>query len=503
MSQVFDLFIIGGGVNGCGIARDAAGRGASVYLAEKNDFASATSSASTKLIHGGLRYLEYYAFRLVREALIEREVLLNAAPHIAWPLRFILPHHKELRPAWLIRLGLFLYDHLGGRKLLAATSSVKLNEGPYAQGLQELFTHGFEYSDCWVDDARLVVLNARDAASKGAQLQRNCEVVAAQRVSGLWHIKVRHNLTGVEETIQARGLVNAAGPWVAQLLQSTLKGNSKGKVRLVQGSHIIVPKLYEHDRCFIFQQGDGRIVFAIPYEHNFTLIGTTDNDFNDDLDKIQISQDEIVYLCNAVSGYFKKTVAPADVVHSYSGVRPLYDDGASEAKSATRDYVLELEGASGDAPLLNIFGGKITTYRRLAESALGKLSPLLPKGHKPWTAQAALPGGAFAPQDFDIKLKELEANYPFLTPTLAKRLLRAYGLDAYQLLGKAKTIHDLGTHFGSELYECEVRWMQTKEWAQTLEDVLWRRSKLGLHISACDQTRLKDYLEQQGEPKNN
>ncbi|WP_310621446.1 glycerol-3-phosphate dehydrogenase [Flexibacterium corallicola] len=496
MEKCYDLFVIGGGINGCGIARDAVGRGASVFLAEKNDFASATSSASTKLIHGGLRYLEYYEFRLVREALIEREVLLNAAPHIAWPLRFIFPHHKELRPAWLIRLGLFLYDHLGGRKLLPGTTSVKLDEGRYNESLKPLFKKGFEYSDCWVDDARLVILNARDAAARGADIRRDCEVTKVEKDGKRWKVTVRDTLSHVEETIFSRAVVNAAGPWVADILNTALGRSDTSKVRLVKGSHIIVPKLYNHDRCFIFQNKDGRIVFSIPYQDEFTLIGTTDVDYDSDPGDVAISGEEVQYLCDAVSEYFETRVIPEDVVHTYSGVRPLYDDGASEAKAATRDYVLEFEGGNGDAGLLNIFGGKITTYRRLAESALEKLTDFLPAGEKKWTAGASLPGGDFGPLEFDRKLRDFMVSYPFLDNKHSKRMLRAYGLDAWKVLGNAKSHGDLGEQFGGDLYAAEVDWLVQNEWARTAEDILWRRSKLGLHLAKEAQDKLSTYLEQ-------
>ncbi|WP_102868877.1 glycerol-3-phosphate dehydrogenase [Pseudovibrio exalbescens] len=494
MDQVFDLFVVGGGINGCGIARDAAGRGASVFLAEKNDFAQATSSSSTKLIHGGLRYLEYYEFRLVREALIEREVLLNAAPHIIWPLRFILPHHKGLRPAWLIRLGLFLYDHLGGRKILPGTRSVNLKEGPYRESLKPLFSKGFEYSDCWVDDARLVVLNARDAQARGAEIHRNCEVVNAKKEGDLWAVTLRDTGTGETRQVKARAMVNAAGPWVSSLLNRALGRNEESRVRLVKGSHIIVPKLYEHDRCFIFQNTDGRIVFAIPYEHDYTLIGTTDVDYQADPGEVAISQEEVAYLCQAVSEYFEQPIRPEDVVHTYSGVRPLYDDGASAAQAATRDYVLDYEHKPGEPGLLNVFGGKITTYRRLAESALEELSAFLPADQKPWTASAVLPGGGFGPEEFDDRLKALKGLHPYLSDRVAWRLLRSYGLDALEILKDAKSEADLGQHFGAGLYQVEVEWLRAREWALTVDDILWRRSKLGLKFSAEQKAALADYL---------
>ena len=497
MSKCYDLFVIGGGINGCGIARDASGRGLSVFLAEKTDFASATSSASTKLIHGGLRYLEYYEFRLVREALKEREVLLNMAPHIIWPLRFILPHHKGLRPAWFLRLGLFMYDHLGGRKLLPATKTVPLDKAPFNDGLKSLFQRGFEYSDCWVDDARMVVLNARDAADRGAEIRRNTEVVRARRVDDLWEVEVRDTQSGQIEQVQAKALVNAAGPWVSSVLQGALGLNSQANVRLVKGSHIIVPKMFAHDRSFIFQNSDGRIVFAIPYEHDFTLIGTTDVDYQDDPGNVECSEDEISYLCAAVSEYFSQAVTPEMVVHTYSGVRPLYDDGASEARAATRDYVLEMDESHGKAPLLSVFGGKITTYRRLAEHALEKLSGTFPGLTKKagWTKASTLPGGDFEPMVFAGKVDELKAAYPFLSAGHAYRLVRSYGSLVWDILGEAKSAADLGAHISGDLYGAEVDWLVRKEWAVTAQDILWRRSKLGLHLPQEAAGDLERYLD--------
>ena len=496
ISKSYDLFVIGGGINGCGIARDAAGRGLSVFLAEKADFASATSSASTKLVHGGLRYLEYYEFRLVREALKEREVLLNMAPHIIWPLRFILPHHKGLRPAWFLRLGLFMYDHLGGRKLLPATKTVRLDRAPFNDGLKSLFTRGFEYSDCWVDDARLVVLTARDAAAHGADIRRNTEVVRASRIENGWGVEIRDAESGRIEVIRAKVLVNAAGPWVSNILKGAIGLNSRAHVRLVKGSHIIVPKMFAHDRSFIFQNGDGRIVFAIPYEKDFTLIGTTDVDYQGDPADVACSDDEVAYLCSAVSEYFSKEVTPEMVVRTYSGVRPLYDDGASEARAATRDYVLEMDEGEGKSPLLSVFGGKITTYRRLAEHALEKLDAYLPEAgkHGSWTKDSVLPGGDFEPGDFDAKVFAVKSAYPFLEEAHARRLVRSYGSEAMKILGSAKATADLGVHIGGDLYGCEVDWLVEQEWALSAEDILWRRSKLGLHLPNKAVGVLEHYL---------
>jgi len=494
MAADYDLLVIGGGINGAGIARDAVGRGASVLLVEMGDLAGATSSASTKLIHGGLRYLEYYEFNLVRKALKEREVLWRLAPHIAWPLRFILPHHKELRPAWFLRLGLFMYDHLGGRKLLPATKTVPLDQGVFSKGLKKLFRKGFEYSDCWVDDARLVVLNARDAANRGAQIETRTKCINARRNGDHWEVVLKDLASGVERTVTASVVVNAAGPWVAEMLKGVAGANNSSAIRLVKGSHIIVPRQFEHDRCFIFQNGDGRIVFAIPYENDFTLIGTTDVDFQGDLGKVEISRDEIEYLCKAVSEYLEVPVAPKDVVHTYAGVRPLYDDGAKDAKAATRDYVLELDAGSGKPAVLSVFGGKITTYRKLSEHVLEKLTPYLPFKRAEWTDQDALPGGDFNVLAFDDEVVRLAADYPFLDKAFATRLVRLYGTDARGILGTAAKTEDLGQLFGHNLYEAEVKWLVSREWARTAEDILWRRTKLGLRLTANEAAALESYL---------
>ena len=486
LDRVFDLAIIGGGVNGCGIARDAAGRGNSVFLCEMNDLASGTSSWSTKLVHGGLRYLEYYEFRLVREALIEREILWQIAPHIIRPLRFVLPHHDGLRPAWLLRLGLFLYDHIGGRNLLPPTRTIDLTRDEVGQPLApNRFVKGFEYSDCFVDDARLVILTARDAADRGAEIRTRSRAVEIKQADGIWHVTTENSVSGERSSISARVLVNAGGPWVEQVLASGAGVNARAKVRLVQGSHIVVPKLYSHDRAYMFQNSDGRIVFAIPYQDDFTLIGTTDRDFVGDPSKVTASSEEIKYLCNSVSEYLAKPVRPEDVVWTYAGVRPLYDDGASEAKAATRDYVFELD-TPGGAPLLSIYGGKITTYRRLAEEALERLSPYLrsAKAREGWTGKSPLPGGDLDVSAVAAMAAELQRNYSFLTPLHANRLVHAYGTRAVKLLGTAKSIADLGQSFGATLTEKEIKYLMSQEWALTAEDIVWRRSKLGLRLSA-------------------
>lgn len=492
--RLYDIAIVGGGINGCGIARDAAGRGHSVFLCEQGDLAGATSSASTKLIHGGLRYLEYYEFRLVREALIEREVLLRAAPHIIWPMRFVLPHHSGLRPAWLLRLGLFLYDHIGGRKLLPGTKVVDLANGPLGKGLKPLFKKGFEYSDCWVQDSRLVVLNARDAQARGAEIRTRTACTRARREDDHWVLTLKDSDGETTTEISARILINAAGPWVGSFLSGAVGANTKAKVRMVQGSHIIVKRLFDHDRSYFFQNSDGRLVFTIPYERDFTLIGTTDRDYQGDPGEVAITQEETAYLCDVVSQYLEKDITPEDVVHTYSGVRPLYDDGASEAKAATRDYVLDLDDAGGLPPILNVFGGKITTYRKLAEHALRKLEPHLSGGSGPWTAGGTLPGGDFATDAFDAERDKLVAKYPFLAANHAERLMRDYGTEAHALLGEASSIDDLGHHFGADLYECEVTWLMDREWAVSADDVLWRRSKLRLRISNEEAATLDGWM---------
>ncbi|MEA2732065.1 MAG: glycerol-3-phosphate dehydrogenase [Acetobacteraceae bacterium] len=493
----YDLAIIGGGINGCGIARDAAGRGWSVHLCDRSDLASGTSSASTKLIHGGLRYLEQYDFRLVREALMEREVLWGIAPHIIWPLRFVLPHHKQLRPAWLLRLGLFLYDHLGGRKRLPPTRTLRLSTDPAGAVLKPEFTRGFEYSDCWVEDSRLVVLNARDAAEHGATIAPRTACVSAERVNGHWHVALHDETTGARRTIRARVLVNAAGPWVAQVAGSVIRANVSASVRLVQGSHIVVPKLYDHESCYIFQNADGRVFFLIPYERDFTLIGTTDQDFTGDLTNIQASAEEIVYLCHSASAYLRRPVTPDMVVWSYSGVRPLFDDGSSAPQQATRDYVLKLD-APPDAPaLLSVFGGKITTYRRLAESALAMLQPHLPTVAEEtagWTGRKPLPGGDFPVDGFEAQLAAATIRYSFVPRGTLRRLLRAYGTRIDTLLGDATSYADLGRNFGADLTEAELRYLIHAEWARTAQDVIWRRSKLGLRLSAEQVTTIDDAM---------
>ncbi|KIN73544.1 glycerol-3-phosphate dehydrogenase [Sulfitobacter guttiformis] len=512
--DIVDLFVIGGGINGCGIARDAVGRGLSVELAEMNDLASATSSASTKLFHGGLRYLEYWEIRLVREALIERETLLRAMPHISWPMRFVLPYHKDMRfesdtptskvlnvlvpwlkgrrPAWLIRFGLFMYDNLGGRKILKGTTSLNLKGTPEGAPLQDRLEKAYEYSDCWIEDSRLVVLNARDAQARGAFINVRTKVISAAQVSGMWQITLEAQ-GGERRIVTARMIVNAGGPWVEDVIRNTMRINSTEGVRLVRGSHIITRKLYDHDKCYFFQGEDGRIIFTIPYETDFTLIGTTDADHEDVHEKPVCTPEEQDYLLGFASKYLKKPVTRDDIVHTYSGVRPLYNDGATSATAATRDYVLKLDQSAG-APVLSVFGGKITTYRKLAESALEKIAPFFAQTGPQWTAGVALPGGDFPVDGVGPLTAELKAKYPFLTERWVNRLLKAYGTEAFDLLGDAKTEGDLGRNFGSNLTEREVNWLVEREFANTAEDIIWRRSKLGLRMASKEIDALDSWM---------
>ena len=495
---IYDVFVIGGGINGCGIARDAVGRGFSVILAEMNDLASGTSSGSTKLIHGGLRYLEHYEFRLVREALMEREVLWKMAPHIIWPMRFVLPFFSGgPRPAWMLRLGLFLYDHIGGRKLLPAAKTLDMKRDPAGKPLKPLFSKAFEYSDGWVNDARLVVLNARDAADRGAVIRTRTKVVGARRAGDHW-LMTMEAADGHCEIVKARLVVNAAGPWVDHVLSAAVGQNDVHNVRLVQGSHIVVGRKFDDPRAYFFQNNDGRIIFAIPYEEDFTLIGTTDQDFHGDPHDVHISDGEIDYLCAAASEYFAKPVTRGDIVWTYSAVRPLFDDGASKAQEATRDYVLKAEAPAGQGAIVNAFGGKITTYRRLAESMLEKIEEVLGKRGKSWTATAPLPGGDFPATGFDAQVAKLKAEYPFLDARLARRLTRLYGTRARSMLGLARSLGDLGRDFGGDLYEVEVRYLVEHEWASTAEDILWRRTKRGLKLSPEQAAALQAYLDRNG-----
>ncbi|MEM9704583.1 MAG: glycerol-3-phosphate dehydrogenase [Pseudomonadota bacterium] len=480
---MYDIFIIGGGVNGAGIARDAAGRGLKVGLAERDDLGSHTSSSSTKLIHGGLRYLEQYEFRLVREALIEREVLLAAAPHIIWPLRFVLPHHRGLRPAWLLQLGLFIYDHLGGRQKLPPAKRLRLDAGPYRGVLQETFVRGFSYSDCWVEDSRLVVLNAVDAHERGADIFTRTECVALERSPEKWRITLK-DADGLREVF-ARVVVNASGPWVDQIDAQAKPKTNTAALRLVKGSHIVLRRIYEGDHAFIFQHEDGRIVFAIPYEQDFTLIGTTDVAVDSASDGAEVSADEEKYLCDLVSSYFAKPVTPKDIVWRYAGVRPLFDDAAGEAAKVTRDYTLVLD--DDEAPILSVYGGKITTFRKLAEHALEKLKPNFPRLSDAWTKTAPLPGGEIKNGDYDAFLTALLEAYPTAPARLVDRLARAYGARAPDILSSAFPKGGGGVRGQSfvagDITAAELDYLIEHEFAQTADDVLWRRSKLGLHLT--------------------
>ncbi|QMV03107.1 glycerol-3-phosphate dehydrogenase [Devosia sp. D6-9] len=498
---IHDIFVIGGGINGTGVARDAAGRGYSVMLAEMNDLASGTSSAATKLIHGGLRYLEHYEFRLVHEALAEREVLWSAAPHIIRPLRFVLPYQKGLRPAFVLRTGLFLYDYMGGRKLLPPTRTLDLRTDEAGKPLKPGYRTAFEYSDCWVDDARFVALNALDARERGAEIRTRTKVTSARRSQGAWTIDIEDMNTGVREAVRARMLINAAGPWVDHVIVEALGDNGAHNVRLVKGSHIVIRKKFQHDRCYFFQNPDGRIIFAIPYEDDFTLIGTTDQDYKADPAKVKISEEETNYLCKAASEYFREPVRREDIVWTYSGVRPLFDDGASAAQEATRDYVLKVQGDAATGAVLNVFGGKLTTSRRLAESVLEHIEDILGKRGAPWTKDAKLPGGEFEPLAFDAEVEKLKRDYPALPPALLKRLMGHYGTRARFILKDAKILADLGEMFGTDLSAREVDYLMEEEWAVSADDVLWRRSKLGLRTVEEDKARLAAYMAKHQEAR--
>ncbi|AQS88160.1 glycerol-3-phosphate dehydrogenase [Neoasaia chiangmaiensis NBRC 101099] len=496
MSEVFDLFVVGGGVNGCGIARDAAGRGLSVALCEKGDLAEGTSSRSGKLVHGGLRYLEYYEFRLVREALIEREVLLASAPHIIWPMRFVLPHSPDDRPAWLVRLGLFLYDHLGGRKRLPGTRVLDLRRDPEGAAILKRFRKGFEYSDCWVDDARLVVLNAVDAARLGATVMTRTAMTGAVRTGNTWHIEITDQRTGARRQVQARALVNASGPWVRDVIGRVEGGASPRKVRLVKGSHIVVPKFWEGPQAYLVQNHDKRVIFINPYEGDRALIGTTDIPYDGRPEDVAIDEGEIDYLLKAVNRYFKQKLRRDDILLGFSGVRPLYDDGKGNPSAVTRDYVLDLEVVDG-GPLLNVFGGKITTFRKLAEHAVQKLQPFFPDMGKDWTAKSFLPGGNIPEGDpvlFDEKLREIA---PWLPRDVLAHYARTYGMLTGRILGAARDLAGLGQYFGAQLYEAEVRYLIDEEWAETADDILIRRTKQGMFMSDDEKAALSQWFERQ------
>jgi glycerol-3-phosphate dehydrogenase len=486
----YDICVIGGGINGAGIARDAAGRGLSVLLIEKDDLASATSSASSKLIHGGLRYLEYYEFGLVRKALKEREVLLGIAPHIISPMEFVLPHDKSLRPAWMIRTGLFFYDHLAKIKKLFPSKGLDLNIHEYGAPLKDKYKKGFSYADCWVDDARLVVLNAMDAKERGADIKTRTECISLREKDDHWEIELKDSKSGKTSKTTAAKIVNAAGPWVRYILdKNSLTDDKTPQVRLVKGSHIVTGKIFDGQQSYILQQPDKRIVFVIPYENDFTLIGTTDVEYSGNPSDVEIDSAEIAYLCESANRSFNTQISRKDIVWQYSGVRPLLEDGDNKASAVTRDYRLEFDEDKNPA-LLSVFGGKITTYRELAEEAVDMIT-----GQKSeWTQSSVLPGGDITDGDRIFFLKEQKDIYPWLPDDVLHRYVRSYGTLMEQIIGKAKSVEDLGQNFGDGLYEAEVNYLVEQEWAITIEDILWRRSKLGLHISKETLKNLEDFL---------
>lgn len=485
-----DLVVIGGGINGTGIARDAAGRGLTVLLCEKGDLAEGTSSRSGKLIHGGLRYLEYYEFRLVREALIEREVLLKAAPHIVWPMRFVLPHSPEQRPAWLIRLGLFFYDHLGGREKLPGCRRLNLKKDPEGLPLKDDYKLAFEYSDCWVDDARLVVLNAVDAKRRGATILTRTAAVSARPVGSLWHVELRDQ-AGVLSRVEAKVLVNAAGPWVEDVVTNVAGINSAHRVRLVKGSHIVVPKFWEGPQAYLLQNHDKRVIFVNPYEQDLCLIGTTDVPYEGRAEDVSADRNETEYLLSAVNRYMRKQLSPADIRHSFSGVRPLYDDSAANPSAVTRDYTFDI---GGSPPMLSVFGGKITTFRKLSEHALQKLKPFFPNMRGDWTAGTPLPGGEFSNGDFEQFLAGLKRTHGWLPADVAHQYARRYGMQAESIINGVNSVNGLGKHFGGTLYEAEVNYLQEHEWAMTAEDALDRRTKHGLHLTDAQRDAVARHL---------
>ncbi|WP_322741623.1 glycerol-3-phosphate dehydrogenase [Glaciimonas soli] len=500
-TDIVDLLVVGGGINGAGIARDAAGRGLTVLLCEQDDLAAHTSSSSTKLIHGGLRYLEHYEFSLVRKALQEREVLLKAAPHIISPLRFVMPHMPHLRPAWMIRAGLFLYDHLSKREVLPGSRGITFSSHPSGIPLKKFLKKGFVYSDASVQDARLVVLNAMDARERGATILTKTRLIEATQGAQYWDASLLCTLTGKTTHVKARCVINAAGPWVASLLHGALQTSAQHQIRLVKGSHIVTKRLFDHDHAYIFQNPDNRIVFAIPYEKDFTLIGTTDVEYQGDPASVTISNEEIAYLCESVSRYFEATVTPAQVVWTYAGVRPLLEEEVDNPAAVTRDYKLELHTGQNQAPVLSVFGGKITTYRRLAEEACDQLQSLFSYMKPSWTAHAPLPGGDIERADITEFLRVFQQRHPWLPAALAQRYAHAYGTRAERMLAGIKDIAGLGELFGADLYAAEVHYLVQQEWAITVDDILWRRSKLGLHLLANGDTeavaRLAAWLAEQ------
>lgn len=493
--EQYDVVVIGGGINGAGIARDAAGRGLSVLMCEKDDLAQGTSSRSGKLVHGGLRYLEYYEFRLVREALIEREVLLNSACHIIWPMRFVLPHSPQDRPAWLVRLGLFLYDHLGGRKKLPGTRTLNLDRSPEGTPLLDSYHRGFEYSDCWVDDARLVTLNALGAKEKGATILTRTTCVFAKRGKDKWEVALRDEKSGEMRTVFAKVLINAAGPWVLDIVKQVTHTTSSRNVRLVKGSHIIVPKFWEGQQAYLVQNHDKRVIFINPYEGDKALIGTTDIPYKGRAEEVEADESEIQYLMDAVNRYFKVKLRRDDVIRHFSGVRPLFDDGKGNPSAVTRDYVFDLD-TQGGAPLLHVFGGKITTFRKLAEHAMQRVAAYLPNMGPDWTRESVLPGGEIENADFETFIEKLKNDYPWLPQPLRKHYGRLYGSRTDNLIGSAASLAELGQHFGGNLYEAEARYLVNSEWAQRAEDILTRRTKHGLHLTREQIRAFEQWFEQ-------
>ncbi|WP_293267369.1 glycerol-3-phosphate dehydrogenase [Neptunomonas sp.] len=494
--STYDLLIIGGGINGAGIAADASGRGLNVMLCEMNDLASATSSSSSKLIHGGLRYLEHYEFRLVKEALTEREILLKKAPHIIWPMRFLLPHQPHLRPAWMIRAGLFLYDHLATRTTLGPSKGIEFNVN---SPLVSEISNGFEYSDGWVDDARLVILNAMAAHDAGASIKTRTQCINAKRYADHWVVTLQNTLNGEIQTIATKALVNASGPWVTDLLSNVIQlmsvpSSSQKKIRLVKGSHIVVPRIYKGPEAFILQNKDDRIIFVIPYENKYSLIGTTDVEYEGDPSAVSISKEEIDYLITVTNEHFKAQISSNDITWCYSGVRPLLDDDESDsAQAVSRDYSFEIDTADSKAPLLSVFGGKITTYRKLAEAAVDKLGEYYSDVGAAWTENTPIPGGDF--KDHASLSNDLGKRYPWLPSELRARYVRTYGTLSYTLINDASSLKCLGENFGAGLYSAEINYLLTYEWALTSEDILWRRTKLGLRLSEAEKNYLTQHLE--------
>jgi glycerol-3-phosphate dehydrogenase len=488
-NDIHDLLVIGGGINGAGIAADAAGRGLNVLLCEMNDLASSTSSNSSKLIHGGLRYLEYYEFRLVREALAERETLLKNAPHIIWPLRFRLPHRRHLRPSWMIRIGLFMYDNLAKRATLKGSHGIKFGKN---SPVVDSITKGFEYSDAWVDDARMVVLNAMAARDKGARIMTRTRCSNAKRVDDIWQVTLHDNLTGQQQVVKTKALVNAAGPWVTRIFDDALKIPSPKQIRLIKGSHIIVPRIHNESQAYILQNEDKRIAFVIPYEDDFSLIGTTDIEHIGDPATACISKEETDYLISVVNAHFKQQISTKDIVATYSGVRPLLDDESDSAAAVTRDYTFEVDAPQGQAPLLSVFGGKITTYRKLSEAAVNGIISHFPDAGKCWTADAALPGGDFDNQH-DLQTS-LQRQYSWLPRKIINRYVRSYGTLSHKICGGLNSLEDMGQNFGAGLYQREVEYLIEHEWAIDLEDIIWRRSKLSLQLTAAEKIELERFI---------